>query len=186
MSDHFWSEPVDITNLMTETEIIFYSSIGLILLAIILWMIRSFFIRRALFNLCGVATSNFRLLGTNLTGFRKSFKLEKDNLYDYPGAIFIKKDKSIVCVCQYNPRDYKGRVKVRERYQMLLFMGIVMEQYKPENIRGAIRYNDHQEFIKYESETYEKLLDLQDEYSEAIRKWEAPNDRPLFNRDNKI
>ena len=95
----------------------------------------------------------------------------------------MKSNGKTAFVCQYNQRDFKRRAKVRERYQMLLFMGMVMEKYKLEDIKGAIRYHDHLEFIKHEPIIYNKLLDLQEEYSEAIQEWVTPDERPLFKRD---
>lgn len=175
---------VDIAGITIKSEIILYASVGLFLLAIVLWTVRSFFIRRSLFKLCGVPTSSYRLLGSSLTWPKFPIKIKKNKLYGTPSTIFLKKDGKTAYVCQYNPRNFKGKPKVRERYQMLLFMGIVMEEYKAENIKGAIRYHDHLEFIKYEPIIYKKLLGLQDEYNEAIQEWVAPNDQPLFKRDN--
>ena len=68
---------------------------------------------------------------------------------------------------------------------MLLFMGIVKEQYDLVDIKGAIRYQDHLENIKFESSIYKDLMDLQGEYSEAITEWVAPDKQPLFKRDKK-
>jgi len=179
----FWAMPVDIIGFAINSGIILYATTGLFFLAIALWLARSFFIRRALFKLCGVPTSSYRLLGSNLTWLKRSIKLTKDNLFGTPSTLFLKKNGETAFVCQYNSRNFNGNPKVRERYQILLFMGIIKEQYKLENIKGAIRYNDHLEFIKYESVVYKNLLALQDEYNEAIQEWEAPDIQPLFKRD---
>ena len=58
--------PGDILGITIETKIIKYCSTGFFLLAIILWIIRSYFIRRSLFKFCGVPTSSYKLLGTRL------------------------------------------------------------------------------------------------------------------------
>ena len=174
---------MDIAGYTVETEIILYTTVGLFLSAIFFWMVRSFFIRRALFKLCGVPTSSYRLLGTNLTFPKKTIKLRKERLYGTPSTVFLKKNGKTAYVCQYNPRDFKGKPKVRERYQMLLFMGIAMEECKLDNIKGAIRYHDHLEFIKFDPVIYNKLLELQNEYGKALQEWKAPDDRPLFSRD---
>lgn len=175
--------PGDILGITIETEIIKYCSAGSFLLAIILWIIRSYFIKRSLFKFCGVPTSNYKLLGTSLKFPKHSIKLIKNKIHGTPTTIFMKSNGKTAFVCQYNQRDFKRRAKVRERYQMLLFMGMVMEKYKLEDIKGAIRYHDHLEFIKHEPIIYNKLLDLQEEYSEAIQEWVTPDERPLFKRD---
>ena len=129
-------------------------------------------------------TSGYKLLATNLKFPKRSIKLNKNKIQGSPTTLFIKSDGKTAFVCQYIQREFKGRLKVRERYQMLLFMGIAMEKYKLESIVGAIRYYDHLEFINHEPIIYKKLLNLQDEYREAIQEWKAPNDLPLFKRDN--
>lgn len=184
----FWNAPVNsagitIAGITIDTQIILYAGIGSFLLMILLWMIRSFIIRRALFKLCGVPTSSYRLLGTNLIGLKNPIKLKKNKLRGIPSTIFLKKDGKTAYVCQYNPRDFKGKPKVRERYQMLLFMGIALEEYKLGNVKGAIRFHDHLEPINYEPGIYKKLLNLQNEYNEAIQEWVTPDNRPLFSRD---
>lgn len=98
-------------------------------------------------------------------------------------TVFLKKTGKTAYVCNYNPRDYKGRLKVRERYQMLLLMGMVRDDHKLENVKVAIRLHDHLKLIKYEPIIYKKLLDLQDEYNEAIQEWEVSVERPLFKRE---
>jgi hypothetical protein len=65
-------------------------------------------------------------------------------------------------------------------------MGILMENYGLEGIAGAIRYFDHLELIKFEPTVYRNLLDLQEEYSQAIREWTPPNKQPLFKRDTNF
>lgn len=67
---------------------------------------------------------------------------------------------------------------------MLLYMGLIKEMYKLENIQGAIHYQDHLEVINYEAVIYQQLLDLREEYVNAIKEWKAPNVRPLFSRDH--
>ncbi len=180
----FWNAPEGIASIKIESEIIIYTSTGLFLLAMALWIVRSFFIKLALFKLCGVPTSSYHLKGTNLIWSKHSIKLTKNKLYGNPSTIFKEKNGKSVYVCQYNPRGFKGMPKVRERYQMLLFMGIAMDKFKTESVEGAIRYHDHLEFIKYDPIIYKKLLNLEVEYKEATQEWKAPDERPLFKRDD--
>ena len=179
----FLNMPMSIFGITYEKDTILYISIGSFLATITLFLGRSFLIRRSIFKFCGVPTSSYRLLGTNLTRSKRSISLKKDKLYGNPDTVFLKKNAKSAYVCQYNPRKFNGRAKVRERYQMLIFMGIIMEQHKLENIKGAIRYQDHLEFIKYEPVIYKKLIALQGEYNKAIQEWVAPDDQPLFKRD---
>lgn len=177
---------VDIAGLTFSSKDIGIIAAGLFGLAITLWLIRGFLLQRTLFKLCGVPTSSYKLMGSTLLWPGRPIKLVNDNLHGTPSSVFLKKDGKTAYVCQYNPRDFKGRVKVRERYQMLLFMGMVMEKYKPDKMKGAISYRDHLEFIMYEPVIYNQLLKLQDEYNEAIQDWVAPNIQPLFNRENSF
>lgn len=174
---------VDIFGSTINSETFLYTSIWLLLVAVAAWLIRYFFLRRSLFKLCGVTTSKYNLLSTNLIWPKRSIKLRGNKLHGSPCTIFLEKNGKTAFVCQYNPRIFKGRPKVRERYQMLLFMGIVKEQYDLEDINGSIRYQDHLETITFEPTIYKNLLDLQDEYSKAIKEWIAPDKQPLFKRD---
>ena len=156
---------------------------GLFAVAVALLWFRGVLIRRTLFKLCGVPTSSYRLVGSSLVWPSRPVKLTKDNLSGVPSSVFLKKNGKTAYVCQYNPRNFNGRAKVRERYQVLLLMGMVLEKYKPENIKGAVCYQDHLEPMKYEPVIFKQLIDLQNEYKEAIKEWETPDTRPLFNRD---
>lgn len=173
----------EIVGITLDKDLISYTSIGSFLTAITLLVARYISIRHALFKFCEASISNYRLIGTNLSWLKRSMKLRKDKLYGNPGTVFVKKNGKTAYLCQYNPRTFNGRPKVRERYQMLLLMGIAMEEFQTENIKGAIRYRDHLEPIKYEPVIYKKLLALQEEFNEAIQEWEAPDNQPLFKRD---
>lgn len=164
-----------------QMELIAAGAFGLALL--LLWL-RRFLVKRRLFKLCGVPTSSYRLLGTTLLGFGRPVKLRSHDLNGIPSTVFLKKNGKSAYVCHFNPRFFKGRVKVRERYQMLLFMGLVKERFRPEKVQGAICYQDHLEGIAFEPAIYQQLLDMRDEFSIAVDKWEAPNPRPLFNRNS--
>lgn len=177
---------MDIFGATIKPEIFLYASMSLLLLAISLWLLRHFLLRRALFKLCGVPTSKYSLQATNLIWAKRSTRLGRYKLRGNPGTIFLKKGGRAAYVCRYNPRLFKGRPKVRERYQMLLYMGLVKEQYKLEDIKGAIRYQDHLELINYEPTIYKDLLDLKDEYREAIQEWITPNKQPLFKREKNF
>jgi hypothetical protein len=177
---------VDLFNATVSPEIFLSASIWLFLLAAVLWFIRYFFLRRALFKLFGVSPSKYRLLATNLIWPGRSIKLRKNKLGGTPGTVFLKRTGETACLCQYKPRIFKGRAKVRERYEMLLFMGLMKEKYKLEDIQGAIRYHDHLELFNFEPAIYKNLLNMQNEYREAISEWVPPNKQPLFKRDNKF
>jgi hypothetical protein len=150
---------------------------------IILWWLRNILLKRTLFKLCGVPRSGYRLLGSNLIWPMRRIHLNRNNLVGIPSAVFLKNDGNACYVCQYIPRHFDGRIKVRERYQALLLMGLIQEEYEYEVIQGAILYKSHLEPIKFEPVIYKQLLDLQDEYKQAIHEWVPPNVRPLFNRD---
>ena len=177
---------VDILESTISPEVFLYGAIFSLLLAVVLWLIRYFFLRRALFRLCGVPTSKYKLLSTNLIWPKRAIKLKGHNLRGTSGTIFLNKNDKSAYVCQYEPRLFNGRVKVRERYEMLLNMGILKEKYKFEDIKGAIRYFDHLELIKFESTVYRNLVGLQDEYRQAIHEWTPPNKQPLFKRDTNF
>lgn len=177
---------VDIFETTISPEVFLYGAICSLLLAVVFWLIRYFLLRRALFRLCGVSSSKYKLLSTNLIWPKRAIILKQENLRGTSGTIFLNKDNKSAYVCQYNPRLFNGRPKVRERYQILLIMGIVKEKYKLKGIQGAIRYFDHLELIKFESTIYRNLLDLQEEYKQAVHEWTPPNAQPLFKRDTNF
>lgn len=177
---------VDIAGLTLNQSQVWQIAGASFCLAIFLFWARRLLLKRKLFNLYGVPTSSYRLIGSTLLRFGHPLKLDKNSLVGTPGTVFLKKNGKSAYVCHFNPRIFNGRVKVRERYQMLLFMGLVNEIYQPDKISGAIRFQDHLEVIKYEPVIYRQLLDMRDEYRDAIEEWQAPNSRPLFNRDQHI
>lgn len=152
-------------------------------LALFLLWLRRILQKRRLFKLCGVPASAYRLLGTSLYRLGQPVNLQKHGLRACPSTVFQGKNKKSGYICHFNPRMFNGRVKVRERYQMLLIMGLAMETLNLDDIQAAIHYRDHLEAIQFEPETYKQLVEMRQEYVEAVKKWTAPNARPLFNRN---
>lgn len=176
---------MDITGItLNEYQLWQLTGITLGLAMCLLWLKRML-LKRKVFKLCGVPPSSYRLLGTTLYWLGHPVKFKKHGLIGYPSTLFVSKKEKSAYICHFNPRYFNGRVKVRERYQMLLLMGLAMDILNLDKIQAAIHYQDHLEKIRYEPDIYEQLLGLRQEYKDAIKEWKAPNIRPLFNRDQR-
>ena len=154
---------------------------GLLALGILVWARRAVQ-RRSAFRLFDLSARQFRLLGTDIAGSTRPLYLRFKQLVGAPDAGFISRDKQQGFIGEYKSRDYKGYVKHRERYQVILYMGMLKNRYGLAQVSGAIRYRDHLEPITFDPSLFDQLLALQAEYRSVIQGWQIQNDKPLYQR----
>ncbi|MBW8191293.1 hypothetical protein K0504_09615 [Neiella marina] len=122
------------------------------------------------------------LIGADIGKHKKAAYIAKKGICGAPDALFFDLLRLRFFVGEFKSRRYSGSVSHRERYQVLLYTGLVRRWYWPRSI-GVIAYGcGHVESVKFDATTYRKLLQLKPEVSQSMRHWKAVDNRPLHQR----
>jgi hypothetical protein len=132
----------------------------------------------ALFDL----PSDFRVVGADMGQAQKPIYLRADGLMGGPDALFHSSSRNHWVVGEYKSRRYNGRIKPYERYQVILYTGMVRRSKRTSNVNGALRYTDKLVPVPFDDELYRRLVGLIPEFQVATKKWKAPDNRPLHQR----
>ena len=132
---------------------------------------------REVHRLFGLDPRTWHLVACDIGGHQKSGEAlfhagariagRPDALFRGPGGQWV--------VGEYKHRAYRGRVRARERYQVLLYMGIVREVHRTNQVRGLIRYRDRMIEIHWDEPLWRWLLRCAERY----RAGAPPPPRPI-------
>lgn len=71
-----------------------------------------------------------------------------------------------------------------ERYQLILYMGLLQKRFPNHQIQGCVRYRNQVVTIPYEQFVYDALIHLVDEYRRCRAKKKVVDHRPLHRRSD--
>ena len=95
--------------------------------------------QRAVCALFELQPSEYQLIGTDLGGASKKYYLVGDGLIGVPDALFRFSVNRSIVVGEAKSRQYRGRVYKRERYQVMLYMGVAKRRFR-KPVRGILRF----------------------------------------------
>lgn len=153
----------------------------LLLLGVAHWARRIHSVRK-ICRLFELNPADYRLLGTDLNTWLPTCKLRLSGLSGIPDAAFIQLKQGAGFIGEYKSRRHKGFVKRYERYQTILYMGLLKEKYRLNHVIGAIRFADHCVAIPFDEHLYQQLLELRSEYRKSRRQGIPLESRPLHLR----
>jgi len=84
-------------------------------------------------NVCSLfrlEPSEFLLLGTDLGKSATKIFLVGDDLIGVPDALFRRKRDNVIVVGEAKSRRYDGKVLLRERYQVMFYLGVAMLKFR--------------------------------------------------------
>jgi len=154
----------------------------LVLVIIALRQLWQKYLDQPVFKLFSLSSSNYRLVGTDIGGRTDHAYLRSGPLGGVPDALFVNKRKRHGFIGEYKSRQNKGRPSLREKYQVILYMGMAMEKYGLIEIKGAIRYRENIVPVLFDASLYQRLRNLEGEVLLAKKKWIPLDTRPLHCR----
>lgn len=104
--------------------------------------------------------SGYEVMGSDVGG-EKYKGLIADGLIGRPDAWFCKGGKMIVG--EFKNRRYNGKVRPRERYQVTLYLGMLVSRYGAKRVQGHLRFRDKTVRIKYDPKLYRRLLSMRED-----------------------
>ncbi len=168
---------------MLETTTLFYSLIlGMLLWPIIRWAGQRKLSTNKVFALYRVKKSEFRLVGTDLgnSTFRK--KLFTKSTVGEPDAVFVSMDERRAIVGEYKERNFRGVVRYREYYQVMLYIAGALNMKDVDEAWGLLRYRDGLVRIKYNKRLSDMLEEMAFELKRSSKRWKPVVKTPLHER----
>ncbi|MEQ9223933.1 MAG: hypothetical protein RJQ08_10645 [Salinisphaeraceae bacterium] len=102
--------------------------------------------------------STMKLLSADLGPGNQRKRIYADGLVGVPDALFG--NKRVIVVGEFKGRACRGKVRKSERYQVILYCGMMASQYPNHRVYGVLRYTDRYVKIPYRSDEYQWLLSL--------------------------
>ena len=124
----------------------------------------------------------YLFIGSDMGGNDKPYYVNKKGVCGAPDAIFFNPLRLVFVIGEYKSRKYNGQVRLRENYQVLLYMGLTSPSFLFRS-RGYLCYGCGSLVpVKYDHKTYKQLLKLKHEVEKSKRNWKPVNKKPLHER----
>lgn len=162
-------------------EFLFIGLAALLVIAILLSFIQKRGGNQDLLGLFGLP-GDYRVIGTDLGGSKDQLYLRADGLTGAPDVAFFSSRRDHWVAGEYKSRKYRGQVRPHERYQVVLYIGMLRSQFRTQKVTGAIRYRDRYIEIHFDPELYRKLVNMAPELIQAEKTWRPPNKKPVEER----
>lgn len=121
-------------------------------------------------------------IGSDIGGNNTPYYINKKNVHGAPDALFFNLFTLRFIVGEYKSRVYRGHVTSRERYQVILYVGLISPFLWP-RCRGYIVYGCGTViYVPYVRKTFKALLGLRDELKQSKKNWRPVNSLPLDRR----
>jgi len=161
-----------------------YSKVVLLLL--MLWYLakifRHFNSKSRISKLFNIPNAEYTLVGTDLNTWLPACKLFVSGITGKPDAAYINYRSSHGIIGEYKSRKYKGNIKLYERYQVTLYMGMLKSKYRLKEISGRLRYADKCVDVPFDPDLYRRLVLIRDEAKKSLAKGRPINPLPIYKR----
>jgi hypothetical protein len=145
------------------------------------WLIGVQSAQREVYEVFNVDPQRFRLVGSDLGG-RRPMYLRMGNLVGAPDAAFRSRRDKHGVIGEFKSRRYRGFIRRRERYQCILYMGMLKHCYRLHSVSAVLRFADQCVDIPYDEMLFNHLVAIGPELQQARKRWKAPNPQPLHQR----
>ena len=97
------------------------------------------------------------MIGSDLGSIKKKIILRTFFCFGEADAVFKTRLFGRYVIGEYKHRVYKGKIRYREYYQTMLYMGAAQSTFKTKNVIGYLRFRNETVRIKFEPIVYEAL-----------------------------
>jgi hypothetical protein len=143
------------------------------------WAFRRRFNSSKVFSTFSLSHIFYTLTSSDLGGSKASreYLLSNHTCVGMPDAEFRKKRYlkffpiNNYVVGEYKNRYFRGVVRYREYYQVMLYIGLAGEKYNTTSVYGLLAFKDKVIKINFDKKLYNSLLSLKSEYYEVKDRW---------------
>lgn len=134
-----------------------------------------------LYRVYGVSPLWYRLVGADTDG-HKPMALEDDVVQGVPDAVFVHRLFPLWLVADYKSRRMGKGPRAADRYQVILYMGVLHRRPGFRLVRGLLQYQDRRTALRYQRRLDDKLRRLAPEARESRDRGKALDSRPIHQR----
>lgn len=130
----------------------------------------------------GLDTANHEIISSDLGQGHARKRLYGFNLAGEPDAILRSKRTGQIVIGEFKNRKYKGYVRRREYYQVILYIGLARLAFSTENVVAILAFNDARVEISFDQDVFNALKAMRNEVIISLSAGKATDKRPLHKR----
>lgn len=156
--------------------------LGALLLLALIFFVQKKSAAGAIHSRFGVRESTHRLISTDLGNSKGRIKLSRFGINGIADAVFESVNGNEILVGEFKSRKYRGKVKLSEFYQLMMYIGHIKALYPNHTVLGCLAYADSRVQVNFDPAVYESLVGLREEYWLTVRYKRVADSRPLHKR----
>ena len=156
--------------------------LGALLLLALIFFVQKKSAAGAIHSRFGVRESTHRLISTDLGNSKGRIKLSRVGINGIADAVFESVNGNEILVGEFKSRKYRGKVKLSEFYQLMMYIGHIKALYPNHTVLGCLAYADSRVQVNFDPAVYESLVGLREEYWLTVRYKRVADSRPLHKR----
>lgn len=126
--------------------------------------------------------SQWKIVSSDLGKGQPRKRLGAFGIGGEPDAIFRNARSSQIAVGEFKNRSYKGYVRRREYYQILLYIGLARETFNSTNVVGLLSFRDECIQVPFDEGVFRALIALRSEVPISLKNKRPIDPRPLHKR----
>lgn len=131
----------------------------------------------------GLRPTEWSLISTDLgRGHARRRRLYGFGVAGEPDAVFRGKQTGQLVVGEYKNRLFKGYVRRREYYQVILYIGLTRNAYQSTNVVGVLSFKDTRVEIAHNEPLFRALIGMRGEVVDSLKRRKPINQSPLHKR----
>jgi hypothetical protein len=148
-----------------------YAALAAVALLIVLALVlRSMGRRTPVHEVFGLS-GGYELVAADMGG-RKGRYIHARGVGGVPDALFISNGLRRIVVGEYKSRRHAGGIWLRERYQVVLYMGILLALHPGWEVVGLLAYPDGIEKVGFSQQEFEGLVRLTPKLRAVHQAWD--------------
>lgn len=129
-----------------------------------------------------LSATQWVIIGTDLGTGHPRKRLSALGIAGEPDAIFRGKRTGQIVIGEFKNRLYKGFVRRREYYQVMLYIGLAREAFKESNVVGLLSFRDGCVQIPFDEQLFRALVAIRTEVPISLKNRKPQDSRPLHKR----
>ncbi|HCE5819799.1 TPA: hypothetical protein N0H37_004522 [Pseudomonas aeruginosa] len=135
-----------------------------------------------IFRAFGLDPAAYELISSDLGKGHARKRIRWRGVGGEPDAIFRHKRSGRIIVGEFKSRRWARRVRPREYFQIVLYIGIARAEFTSNNVLGVLAFKDKVLEIEHHPQLFSNLIHLRAEVIASMKKKKALNSRPLLSR----
>lgn len=159
-----------------------FTIIGVVTLAIALYLYLKGRAPRDIFRQFSLAPGQWTIVGSDLGKGQQRQKLFAHGVAGEPDTIFKNTRTEQLLIGEFKNRNYKGYIRRREYYQIILYIGLAKAMYGTANVVGVLSFRDTCIDVPFNQDVFLALVAMRLEVPVSLKNKRPQDPRPLHKR----